>query len=139
LFGSCGCWGSAASRPLSLLRRNDISEVQFQHHLETFLAEAQKAAPMGWGVPSWVERNFRCRDPGVGEDVADALRQKGFGVTEFHGQGRQGRVDFLYTLVKRRQIPEVIAEVERWDQDAFITVEEPRTIRRGWMFTRRRK
>jgi len=30
-----------------------------QHHLETFLAEAQEADPMGWGVPSWVERDFR--------------------------------------------------------------------------------
>jgi uncharacterized protein YebE (UPF0316 family) len=102
----------------------------------------------GTGVGLWIEGKLAmglatvriiCRDPGVGEDVADALREKGFGVTEFHGQGRQGRVDFLYTLVKRRHIPAVIAEVERWDDDAFITVEEPRTIRRGWMFTRRRK
>ena len=30
-----------------------------QHHLETFLAEAHEADPMGWGVPSWVERDFR--------------------------------------------------------------------------------
>jgi hypothetical protein len=30
-----------------------------QHHLETFLAEAQSADPMGWGVPRWVERDFR--------------------------------------------------------------------------------
>jgi len=30
-----------------------------QHHLETFLAEAQDADPMGWGVPRWVERGFR--------------------------------------------------------------------------------
>ena len=30
-----------------------------QHHLETFLAESQSADPMGWGVPSWVERDFR--------------------------------------------------------------------------------
>jgi hypothetical protein len=30
-----------------------------QHHLETFLAEAQDADPMGWGVPTWVERDFR--------------------------------------------------------------------------------
>jgi uncharacterized protein YebE (UPF0316 family) len=80
-----------------------------------------------------------CRDPGSGEDVADGLREAGFGVTEFSGQGRQGRVEFIYTLVKRRQVPEVIRVVEKWDEDAFITVEEPRTIRRGWMFTRRRK
>ncbi len=30
-----------------------------QHHLETFLAESQDADPMGWGVPRWVERDFR--------------------------------------------------------------------------------
>ncbi len=30
-----------------------------QHHLETFLAQAQEADPMGSGVPSWVERDFR--------------------------------------------------------------------------------
>jgi hypothetical protein len=27
--------------------------------LETFLAQAQEADPMDWGVPSWVERDFR--------------------------------------------------------------------------------
>jgi hypothetical protein len=30
-----------------------------QHHLETFLAKAQDADPMGCGVPSWVERDHR--------------------------------------------------------------------------------
>jgi hypothetical protein len=30
-----------------------------QHHLETFLAQAQDTDPMGWGVPAWVERDFR--------------------------------------------------------------------------------
>ena len=32
-----------------------------QHHLETFLAEAQEADPMGWGLPRWVEHDFRKR------------------------------------------------------------------------------
>jgi uncharacterized protein YebE (UPF0316 family) len=80
-----------------------------------------------------------CRDAGAGEDIADSLREMGFGVTEFGGQGRQGKVEVLYTMVKRRHIHTVIQEAERWDDDAFITVEEPRAIRRGWMFTRRRK
>lgn len=74
-----------------------------------------------------------------GEDVADALRAQGFGVTEFEGHGRQGRVEMIYTLVKRRQIDAVLAVVEREDPGAFISVEEPRTIRRGWMFSSRRK
>jgi hypothetical protein len=30
-----------------------------QHHLETFLATAGDEDPRGWGVPSWVERDFR--------------------------------------------------------------------------------
>ena len=30
-----------------------------QNHLETFLAEAAAADPMGGGVPAWVERDFR--------------------------------------------------------------------------------
>ncbi len=30
-----------------------------QHHLETFLAVAVEADPNGWGVPAWVEEDFR--------------------------------------------------------------------------------
>jgi uncharacterized protein YebE (UPF0316 family) len=69
----------------------------------------------------------------AGVEMADALRSCGFGVTEFGGQGRDGRVEVVYTVCKRRDIDNVIAEVERWDRQAFITVEEPRDIRWGWM------
>jgi uncharacterized protein YebE (UPF0316 family) len=69
----------------------------------------------------------------VGVEIADALHSLGFGVTEFGGQGRDGRVEVVYTVCLRREIPRVIAEVERWDPQAFITVEEPRDIRWGWM------
>lgn len=75
----------------------------------------------------------------AGEEIADALRHEGFGVTEFAGTGRQGRVELLLTLVKRRQVAQVLQVVESEDPDAFISVEEPRTIRRGWLFTSRRK
>ena len=74
-----------------------------------------------------------------GVELADALREHGFGVTEFAGQGREGRVEVVYTAVRRAQIPRVLREVDRWDPDAFVTVEEPRAIHRGWMFNSRRK
>jgi uncharacterized protein YebE (UPF0316 family) len=61
------------------------------------------------------------------------MRQLGCGVTELIGQGRHGPVEVVFSVVPRRRIPDVIAQVERWDPDAFITVEEPREIRRGWM------
>jgi len=74
-----------------------------------------------------------------GEEVAEALRNQGFGVTEFAGYGREGKVELLLTLVKRRQIGTVVDTVESMDSDAFISVEEPRSIRRGWLFGARRK
>lgn len=71
----------------------------------------------------------------AGVEMADALRNIGFGVTEFSGHGRDGRVEVVYTVCMRRDIERVIAEIERWDRQAFITVEEPRDIRWGWMQT----
>ena len=71
-----------------------------------------------------------------GVELAEALRERGFGVTEFAGQGREGRVEVIQTVVLRRQIRDVIQEVDRWDPDAFVSVEEPRTIRRGRMFSK---
>jgi uncharacterized protein YebE (UPF0316 family) len=69
----------------------------------------------------------------AGVEMADALRNIGFGVTEFGGQGRDGRVEIVYTVCLRRDIGRVLDEIETWDRQAFITVEEPRDIRWGWM------
>lgn len=71
----------------------------------------------------------------TGVELAESLRALGCGVTEFLGQGREGRVEVLYSVVPRRRIQAVLAEVERWDPEAFVTVEEPREIRRGWLHT----
>lgn len=78
------------------------------------------------------------RDAAKGEVMADTLRDRGYGVTEFAGEGRNGKVQVIYMIVKRRQAQNVIREVEAMDKDAFITVEEPRAIHRGWV-TRMRK
>jgi uncharacterized protein YebE (UPF0316 family) len=74
-----------------------------------------------------------------GVELATALRDRGFGVTAWAGQGRDGKVEVAHTVVKRRQIVEVLAVVDTCDPDAFVSVEEPRAIRRGWMFPGRRK
>ena len=74
-----------------------------------------------------------------GVELADALREKGFGVTEFSGQGREGPVEVVYTVARRAQVREIFRVVDVWDPDAFVTVEEPRAIHRGWMFDRKKK
>jgi uncharacterized protein YebE (UPF0316 family) len=68
-----------------------------------------------------------------GVELAEALRERGFGVTEQAGYGRDGRVEILYAALRRRDLPAVYEEVRTWDPEAFVTVEEPRAIHRGWM------
>jgi uncharacterized protein YebE (UPF0316 family) len=74
-----------------------------------------------------------------GVEIAEALRERGFGVTEFAGHGREGTVEMVYVVVRRRELPFVFEQVQIWDPEAFITVEEPKAIQRGWMFSQRRK
>lgn len=74
-----------------------------------------------------------------GVELAEALRDRGFGVTEYSGQGREGRVEVVDAVLRRRDLPVVFQEVDLWDPDAFVTVGEPRVIQRGWMFGQRRK
>jgi uncharacterized protein YebE (UPF0316 family) len=74
-----------------------------------------------------------------GVELADALRDDGFGVTEFAGEGREGRVEVVYTVARRNQIKAMMKLIDLWDPGAFVTVEEPRAIRRGWLMQKRRK
>src|SRR5690606_20037752 len=74
-----------------------------------------------------------------GVELAEALRERGFGVTEFAGQGREGRVEVLDAVLRRRDLPAMFQEVDTWDPSAFVTIQEPRSIHRGWLFGKRRK
>jgi uncharacterized protein YebE (UPF0316 family) len=74
-----------------------------------------------------------------GVELAEALRERGFGVTEYAGQGREGRVEVLDAVMRRRDLPVVFQEVRVWDPEAFVTVQEPRAIHRGWLLHKRRK
>jgi uncharacterized protein YebE (UPF0316 family) len=66
-----------------------------------------------------------------GVEIAHALRERGYGVTEFGGQGRDGRVEILNSVVQRQDLAEIMRIVDRWDPGAFVTVEEPKFLRGG--------
>jgi uncharacterized protein YebE (UPF0316 family) len=74
-----------------------------------------------------------------GVELAEALRELGFGVTEFAGQGREGNVEVVDAVLRRRDLPNAMKEIDYWDPDAFVTIQEPRAIRRGWLLQNRRK
>lgn len=100
----------------------------------------------GTAIGVWLEEKLAlglstvqaiCRDSG--DQVADALREKGLGVTSVRGEGREGSVDIVSTVVRRRTAPGVIEAIEQVDPDSFITVYDDTHIRRGWIPTGRRK
>ncbi|MDH5761235.1 MAG: DUF2179 domain-containing protein [Gemmatimonadota bacterium] len=72
-----------------------------------------------------------------GAEVAAALRDAGFAVTEMDGRGRDGAVEVLYSVIPRRRVPPYLHTVENMAPDSFLVVDEPRAVRRGFMFPRR--
>lgn len=66
-----------------------------------------------------------------GAEIASALREAGYGVTEMAGEGLAGRVHVVTTVVKRRDIPAIMALVSGVDEAAFVTVDDANRVYRG--------
>lgn len=71
-----------------------------------------------------------------GVEIAEALRDRGYGVTELAGFGREGGVEIVNSVVQRAHLEEVMKIVDRFDSDAFVTVEEPTILRGGSLAAR---
>ncbi|MEA3459574.1 MAG: DUF5698 domain-containing protein [Chloroflexota bacterium] len=70
---------------------------------------------------------------GKGGEIASAIRNEGYGATEMRGQGRNNMVDIINVVVKRKDVPSVLAIATGVDEKAFVTVEEPKSIYRGYL------
>jgi uncharacterized protein YebE (UPF0316 family) len=67
-----------------------------------------------------------------GAAVATALRADGYGVTEISARGKDGTVRLLTASVLRKDAARARKVIHRIDEDAFITSEDVRPIRRGF-------
>ena len=56
----------------------------------------------------------------------------GFAVTEVAGRGKDGMVTLLQVSVLRKNVDKVHKLVNEMDDDAFITAEDVRPVRRGF-------
>ena len=66
---------------------------------------------------------LRMISPRCGLRIAEALRGKGFRLTTFEGQGRDGPVTLLYITCRRREAPRILETVRELDPFIFYTVE----------------
>lgn len=65
------------------------------------------------------------------QDLTENLHEKGYGVTCVNAQGSLGPVKLVYTVVMRRNLPEVAEIIRLAYPTAFFTVEELRSSERG--------
>jgi uncharacterized protein YebE (UPF0316 family) len=72
-----------------------------------------------------------------GSQIAEKLREEGYGVTEIPARGKDGTVTLLNVSVRRRQLKKVHQIAQQVDKSAFISSEEMRPLWRGfWGFDR---
>jgi uncharacterized protein YebE (UPF0316 family) len=70
--------------------------------------------------------------PRCAHDIAQAIRDAGYGATENWGMGASGEVGSVTSVVVHMQVKAISTIVQNVDCDAFIMMEELRGISRGY-------
>ncbi len=78
---------------------------------------------------------LRIVSPRRGQAILESLRDEGYAVTELLARGKDGMVSVLSCTVQRKTAPDVEEVIQKTDQNAFITAEEVRSVRRGFWGT----
>jgi uncharacterized protein YebE (UPF0316 family) len=65
------------------------------------------------------------------EELRDRLAEAGYGVTTVDGQGINGKVKIIFTIVQRKDMPEVTQIITDCHANAFISVEDARSVTEG--------
>jgi len=73
-------------------------------------------------------------DQSDGEILADALREQGYGVTIIEGKGINESVkNLLFIQLKRKKIPAAIILIKEHNPEAYITVNDIKTMLGGYI------
>ncbi len=68
-----------------------------------------------------------------GKAVATAIREAGYGATEDQATGQKGVVSMIMVVLRRKDISAVMKVVSESDPEAFVTIDETRAIRQGFI------
>ncbi len=82
-------------------------------------------------ITSFMTVNVICSNRG--HEIATALRESGYGVTETVGEGKDGAVTMLRSVVVNREVPKLLNIIRSTHAEAFVAVEEARAVHRGWV------
>ncbi|HIJ72343.1 MAG TPA: DUF2179 domain-containing protein [Planctomycetes bacterium] len=65
------------------------------------------------------------------DELVSSLRSANYGVTSVNGEGANGKVKIVFTVVPRKQVAEVVEMVKRCNPKAFYTIEEVGFVEKG--------
>ena len=65
----------------------------------------------------------------LAHEITEALRENGFRVTRYEGEGARGPVSELHVVCERRRMPEALGLVQGIDPDVFYVCETPTRVR----------
>lgn len=64
-------------------------------------------------------------------ELIQSLSSAEYGVTSVDGQGAQGKVNIIFTIVARKEVSKVVELVQGFNPKAFYTIEEVGFVERG--------
>lgn len=69
--------------------------------------------------------------PQGGSQLVTALHEKGYGVTSYDGEGANGPVKLIFTIVPRKVLNDVKEIIHQYQPAAFISIEDIRSTEAG--------
>jgi uncharacterized protein YebE (UPF0316 family) len=64
-------------------------------------------------------------------NLIGALKLKNYGITIVDAQGATGEVKIVFTVIKRKNVDEIVSMIKQFNPKAFFSIEEVRVAREG--------
>ncbi|MDY0103522.1 MAG: DUF2179 domain-containing protein [Lentimicrobium sp.] len=64
-------------------------------------------------------------------ELIQFLRENNYGVTSVKAEGSRGEVDIVFTIIKRKSVEHVVSIINKFNPNAFYTIEDVRSINEG--------
>jgi uncharacterized protein YebE (UPF0316 family) len=65
------------------------------------------------------------------DNLIQSIKKSGFGLTSIEGEGISGLVKIIFTIIKRKNLPEIITLINKHNPKAFYTVERVQMANEG--------
>jgi uncharacterized protein YebE (UPF0316 family) len=84
-----------------------------------------------WIASGWILARIVERGPEA--KLVEALRSAGFGVTLFHGEGREEPLRMMFVVAPRKRGQEMLELIRKTDPNAFVTIDDVQPAMGGYL------